>query len=194
MPNNQPSLFGGSQEVESNPFETKPTPAKKARDNHGLLALDLATITGWCDANGSGSWDFTTVLKKEKNAPIRAALPIGTKKYVRFEKTISEYLDITKPRIVVIEKPFIYKSKKRRPNFISFEFAGIMKLMCASYNILMFEYHVQHVKKFATGNGQADKDYMVASCKRYGVVPVDHNEADALHLYHLAIEDLKLKI
>lgn len=191
MPSNQPSLFDTGK-VDENPFKSVAVKEKKVRENHNLLALDLATTTGWCDANGSGSWNFTTAVKKNKDAAKRLGKQSKNKKLVKFEKKISEYINIHKPKIIVIEKAFVFHSKKRRPNFTGFEMAGIMKLICESLDIILFEYHVQHIKKFGTGDGRAKKDKMVASCARYNVTPVDGNEADALHLYHLAIQDLQL--
>lgn len=184
---NQPSLF---EPREDNPFAEKAKPPKK-RKNVGLLALDLATVTGYCYSDGSGIWDLTTVVKTETQK--RLGKKTTGKKLIKFERQISQFIDETKPKIIVIEKPFVYHSKKRRPNFTAFELAGILKLICEEKNILLFEYHAQHIKKFGTGNGQSKKEQMVLACKRYGVTPIDDNEADALHLYHLAIEDLKLK-
>lgn len=162
------------------------------RHDHNLLALDLATTTGWCDAHGSGAWNFTTNIKKPKDPPKRLGKQTNGKKLMRFETRISAYIEERKPKIIVIEKPFIFHSKKRRPNFIAFEMAGIVKLLCEANGILLFEYHTQHIKQYATGFGQANKEQMVAACKRYNVTPTDDNEADALHLYHLAISDFRL--
>jgi len=90
--------------------------------------------------------------------------------------------------------PFIYHQKKRKPNFTGFEMVGVLKYFCEIHNIRLVGYHISHIKKFATGKGNARKEEMASTAvARYGVMPDDHNEADALHLYHLTIEDQKLK-
>jgi len=189
----QPSLFGSAQDEEK-PFDepTVKTHNKAVRADHKILALDLATITGYCDAHGSGSWNFTTLVKKPKDPPKRLGKQTNGKKLVRFETRISAYIEEYKPKMIVIEKAFIYQSKERKPNFTAFEMAGILKLLCEANGIFLVEYHVQHIKKFGTGNGMANKEMMMDCCARYRVKPVDSNEADALHLYHLAISDFIL--
>jgi Holliday junction resolvasome RuvABC endonuclease subunit len=184
----QASLFGGSTPV-VDPFN-KPTTRRERKDHH-ILALDVATTTGWCDAKGSGVWKCA--VSSIKNEEKILGKYVGGKRLMKFEKNLTEHIEQNDIRLVVFEKAFIYHSKDRRPNFASFEMIGVLKMVCAYKNVKMMEYITQHIKKFATGKGNAGKEQMIASAEaRYGVRMDDDNEADALHLYHLAIQDLRL--
>lgn len=175
---NQPSLFGNSDPA---PFQQQPA-GRESRKNVGILSLDIATKTGWCIHDRSGTWDFTP--KQGENEAARL---------FRFRARIDNVLKTGEIKRVIFELPLIYKSKKRRPNFISYEMIGVLKLICIDYRIPFKGYQAMKLKKWATGNGAAKKEDMVSFCKaRYGITPGDHNQADAIHLYHMAIEDLQL--
>jgi hypothetical protein len=89
----------------------------------------------------------------------------------------------------VCEEPIIYHMKKRRPNFVSIEMHGILKLICVDLSVRFADIPLVSLKKWATDDGRADKDKMMKGClDRYGMKVDDGNEADALHLYHYAIE------
>jgi Holliday junction resolvasome RuvABC endonuclease subunit len=183
-------LFGETKQQSENPFDDSRTDRRDHRKT-GLLALDLATITGWCDSFGSGVWGFAHSPAKEKEQRIGKA--VKNKRVAKFHVQLLEYIDSHKPNVIVYEKPIIFRAKKRRPNFASFEMIGVLKLICLQRKILLFEYQLSHIKKFATGAGNANKEDMMKAFKaKYGRDPIDDNEADAVHLYHLAIQDLKL--
>ncbi len=174
---NQPSLFGASQTVDANPFKQV---SSKATQDFNMLALDVATKTGWATYGHSGTWNFTPKAKDDKS--IRLAL---------IRSNVSTIIESMKLKVVVYEMPMIYRSKKRTPNFISFEMLGVVKLVCLDKGIKMRGFQAAKIKKFATGNGAAAKPDMEKFCKlRYGIDPVDDNHADALHLYHYAVQEL----
>ena len=65
---------------------------------------------------------------------------------------------------------------------------------CKENNIPYRAYSAKEIKKFITGNGNASKQAVIdAVNKKYNLSIADDNEADAIALYHLAVEDLKLK-
>jgi Holliday junction resolvasome RuvABC endonuclease subunit len=179
-----PSLFGSQDDEDPFGEAVIAPPVTRNKRDVGLLALDLATATGYCVFDGSGVWRFTTKPKIDKSY-----------KLVFLHQRLKEICEAKKIRRIVYEEPLIYKSKekKRRPNFVSFEMLGIVKFFCLNNNIRFGGYYSGTIKKFATGNGHAQKEEMTgAAISMYQVMPDDHNEADALHLYHLAIEDLQL--
>ena len=61
--------------------------------------------------------------------------------------------------------------------------AAILFMNCIKRNIPYFGEGVKTIKKVVTGNGNADKDMMIAAVKKLGYEPVDNNEADAIGLY-----------
>lgn len=80
---------------------------------------------------------------------------------------------------------------------ILFGFMAIVYAFSESWDhlhITVHEYSPKAVKKFQTGNGNADKQQMVESVNRcYSKHITDHNEADALAMlyYHLEQKELK---
>lgn len=168
---NQPSLFGDIEQS---------VPERKIIQNATILCLDIATKTGWCLGNESGEfysgvWNFTA--KSSESIDVRI--------WKLMEK-ITAIFENQKIAYVFYELPLIYRSKKRRPNFASYEMIGVMKLICMEFRVKCDGRQSAIIKKFATGNGSADKDKMIAACKKkYGFIPTDHNEADAVHLYNM---------
>lgn len=66
------------------------------------------------------------------------------------------------------------------------EFRGILFEICDELDLAEPEFvNVATLKKWATGNGRADKLMMMRACEeKYRYVPPDDNAADACHLYH----------
>ena len=53
--------------------------------------------------------------------------------------------------------------------------------------------NVSTVKKWATGDGKADKKKMIEYCiKRWNITPVDDNMADATHIFKYYVRIYKL--
>jgi Holliday junction resolvasome RuvABC endonuclease subunit len=144
-----------------------------------VLALDLATRTGWADALcgsvRSGYRDFPEV---KGEAP-------GTR-FVRFRNWLREMVDTeTPPELVVIEKPLIGTMKNADVARIAFGFAAITEEVCARFGVRFYAIHNATVKKHATGSGNADKRRMTAAANtqfeaKIGREIIDNNEADAL--------------
>jgi Holliday junction resolvasome RuvABC endonuclease subunit len=169
----QPSLF--SVPSDQDPF----APITRDTVDRGLLALDIATLTGFCTHTASGVWNLTP--KKDESKGMRL---------IRFRAKLKEVCELEKIKLITFEMPAI---QGKFPNFVGMEMVGVMKLFCAELDIDHKGYPPATLQKFATGKGKGNKPLMIQTCKeKYGVDPIDDNEADALHLYHLAIQDLKL--
>lgn len=74
------------------------------------------------------------------------------------------------------------------------EFRGIVYEVAETYNIPVVAFKPSDVKKWATANGNASKAQMIEYCKkRWHIVPIDDNEADAIHIYMYFVHRYKLK-
>ena len=75
---------------------------------------------------------------------------------------------------------------------VASEMIGVLKELCVEKGVEYSTYSASEIKKFATGKGNANKQAMVDSAIALGYAPQDDNEADAIHLYRLASEELKI--
>lgn len=73
---------------------------------------------------------------------------------------------------------------------MAFGFEGNLLSWCRLNEIPVTGIANGTIKKWATGNGHADKAQMIAAVKQFGFEPQDHNSADALALLALAMERL----
>lgn len=155
-----------------------------------LLALDLATVTGWAvQASGvttSGSQSFARYGGcKSKPADHTGA------SFAMFRRWLHETIRTDKPEVIVYEEVMRWMSASSAHAFGGFralmlEAACIHSLPCVGYK-------PKQVKKFWTGNGNADKDVMVAETRRRfpDLDLTDDNEADATAILHLHLSTLQ---
>lgn len=144
-----------------------------------VLALDLATTTGWaCVANNvitSGSINFK---------PSRFD-SVGMK-FHKFRKWLSEKLIEDKPQIVVFEEIHRHLSTASAHSFGGF--LAILQECCVEKEIEYKGFGVGTIKKTGTGSGAAKKWQMIATAKEKfpDQQIVDDNQADALWLLETA--------
>ena len=143
-----------------------------------LLALDIATNTGWKTKTASGVWNFA--LKRGESYGMRV---------VKFKAKVREIIELDRINIVVYERP---AGQHKASIMVASEMIGVLNDLCIELGIDISTYSASEIKKFATGKGNANKDLMIQSAIDLGFNPKDDNEADAIHLYRLAIDDLKL--
>ena len=144
-----------------------------------ILALDIATVTGWASNGFSGIWN----LKPARDESAGFAL-------LRLISKLKEAIDLTSANIIVFERP----AGRHKSSIISqAEKHGTVKLFCEENNIPYRAYSAKEIKEFITNNGNAPKQAVIdAVNKKYNLSITNDNEADAIALYHLAVEDLKL--
>lgn len=153
---------------------------------YNMLALDISTNTGWCTeiVKGhivSGVWNLTPRKNESKGMRL-----------IKFKASLSEVCKSESINLIVFEGAVTYG---KFPNHVGVELQGVLKLFCEENKIEYKSYMPTEIKKFATGKGNADKPKMVAAAQsRFGMQSNDDNEADAVCLYHLAMEDLKLEV
>lgn len=143
-----------------------------------LLSLDIATNTGWCTSTASGTWNLTP--KKDESKGMRL---------IRFKAKLKEICQLEQITLIVFEQVANYG---KFPNFVGAEMQGVLKLFCEEIGIEYRSYAPTAIKKFGTGKGNAKKDLMIAAAKVYKPDVESDDEADAIILYHLAINDLKI--
>lgn len=153
-----------------------------------ILALDLATRTGWAHSSGpSGTWDLS--VRRDESGGMRL---------VRFRGKLNEILqsmggDMYTRGIdlVVFEAPGFVGPGQMAAAFQS-ELQGVLKLWCEECGIQYRGYAPTQIKKHATGKGNASKASMIlaARAKWPGKEPLISDEADALWLLDLAQKEL----
>lgn len=149
-----------------------------------LLALDLGTKTGFAlhtqGATVSGTMDFKP--KRFEGGGMRG---------LRFRKWLDELHSATKIEQVAFEE---VRQGRAADNGASQIYGGLMMMLTAWCEDKKIPYEgvpVGTIKKFATGNGNAKKDAVIASVReKWGFNPKDDNEADALALLHYKLYEV----
>ena len=138
-----------------------------------ILALDVATHTGWATEGASGVWNLTP--KRDESAGVRL---------LRLKAKIREIISLDEIDLVVFERS---QGQHQNAVIVQSELHGVVKLYCEENNIQYVAYSPSEIKKHATGKGNAKKSDMVkAAQEKYGLKSSDDNEADAVHIYHYA--------
>lgn len=143
-----------------------------------VLALDIATTTGWKTKTASGIWDLKP--KRGESDGMRV---------IRFKAKVREVIQLENIGLVSYERPAgLHKSSI----IVASEMIGVLKELCIEMNVQYSCYSATEIKKFATGKGNANKEAMINAAIQLGYHPQDDNEADAIHLYNLTISDNRL--
>lgn len=138
------------------------------------MALDQATTTGWSIVDGNGnlirSGTFCTADKK------RTGESRGMR-YIRFQKKIEDIINEWHPDMVCHEQTLLRGGAATE---LANGFKAIILKVCAERNIEVSCVHTTELKKWATGDGKADKRVMMRTSQSLtSCVPSDDNEADA---------------
>ena len=146
-----------------------------------VLALDIATHTGYYSVHESGTWNFTESKKRN-----------NFRQHKDFRDTLLSFIKDYGILQVVAEDVNVnnHFCDMRKLS----EFRGI--LLEISDELSLPEpifINVATLKKWATGNGRATKTDMVQACiDKYRYTPVDDNAADACHLFHYYIRKYRI--
>lgn len=150
-----------------------------------ILALDLATRTGWA------VWTGTARTSGVRDFSIGAREPRGIL-YQKFDEWLVEMLN-PEPDLVVYEDPGHVRSRPAAA--VLYGFVTRLWQAVDRRRIARQEVQIQRLKKWATGSGRADKAAMIgAVCARFypathspeEACPLDDNEADAIALLEYA--------
>lgn len=149
-----------------------------------VLALDIATHTGFFSTHGRGTWDFTESMRRNNN-----------KQHQAFRETVMNFISEHGIKQIVIEDVSCGRSGKEFKASVKLsEFRGILFEICDTLDIPEPAIvNPRTVKKWATGDGNADKTKMVNFCRlRWKTDPCDDNEADATHIFMYYVKKFKL--
>lgn len=158
-------------------------------DPAGILALDLATTTGWA-ACGPAYRSITTLDASKRVAP---PLDVVSGRYkIQHGWSIGPFLDdfciwlevkigACKPRFLVFEAPILTRGTSVDTARKLMSLAAMTEFVAHRQQVpVVRECHVGQIKRHWTGNGVAGKDQMVECARMRGFRPSDDNEADAL--------------
>lgn len=149
-----------------------------------ILALDLATATGWAlrDARGvvtSGVMTFT--LRRGESSGMRL---------LRFRRWLREMLGDDLIRLVAYEQPIIHRKRRQLNASVAHNLEGVL-LPELEGRIDYVSPTPAEVKKHATGKGNASKAMMVeAACARWELDVEDDNQADALCVLDWTLDEI----
>ena len=139
-----------------------------------ILALDLATKTGW--ARNYGPEPRSGVVKFKGKS--RGARFVELLDWLRqFNKVI--YM----ADLIVFETPHMRGGPATRS---CVGFSSMVEYFAALNGLQVDEYCPDAIKRFATGTAKASKEQMIEAARKLGYNPKDDNEADAIHLLRLA--------
>ena len=170
----------------------------------GVLALDLATTTGWAYGNPEDGLSPTILESTSRVAPPpysygskiigRSAWPDG-RIFDAAETYLNDLITIHNPSVLVYEAPFVGKSEKLAVPFRLLNLAGLAEKLGYQREIArVFSANVSTVRKHFIGHGRLPggeaKDAVIARCKAIGWDPKTEDAADALAVLDYAIHCL----
>lgn len=115
-------------------------------------------------------------------------LSIGSKesqgmKWIRFESRVRNFFKEKQIQLIAYELP---SGRNINPIIHSSKLIAILEKVAVEMGIEYLELSSSEIKKFATGNGNANKSMMIeAARKLWGYDGNDDNESDALHILNL---------
>lgn len=145
-----------------------------------VLALDLGTKLGWAVRARDGAvWHGTEAFTPRKSwTPGQRwlrARSFLTDLIVRHQVTVIAYEDVK--RHMGTDAAHAYGA-----------FLCIVQMVADSHRATLQPVGVKTIKKFWTGNGNADKEAMKAQATVRGFKPDTDNDADALAILHWAVD------
>jgi Holliday junction resolvasome RuvABC endonuclease subunit len=147
-----------------------------------LLALDLATRTGWASWTGvleSGVQVFD--IKRGESPGMR---------YLRFRRWLEDLAQLIAPDLIVYEQTIMRGHGSQAPQEITNGFSTRVQELCALRAIDHAAVYPSTLKKWTTGKGNADKAAMMAAVAERWKAVTDDNESDAIALLHYALEEV----
>ena len=148
-----------------------------------LLALDLGTDCGFA------------IYKEGKF--ISGTKKLGTNKekfgerFYAFRKWLLNILEKHNIESVYFERVYGHKGVEAGHCYGGFMYT--LASVCYQQNIPCISFSVQAIKKFITAKGNATKNEIIAAVKRKGFNPETDDEADAIAIMLLALDDITSK-
>jgi hypothetical protein len=158
-----------------------PTARSFDRGRSTILALDLATTTGWALRDGAGLISSGTVSFR----PSR--YDGGGMRYLRFRA----WLDSLARDVGTIASVHYEEVRRQVGTDAAHIYGGLLATLsawCEERGIAYQGVPVGTIKRFIAGKGNADKEAVIAAVRARGFFPADDNEADAIAILLWAIE------
>ncbi|WP_259393766.1 hypothetical protein [Ralstonia pickettii] len=162
---------------EAVPAQPALTPA-----NINILALDLATQSGWAVMTRDGTFRSGSVRFDSNRLGGKGHRWLAFRKWLM--DTATECGGIQAVYYEDVKQPFASNLAARA----YCGFLAIVEAWAAINNIPLHGVGVGTVKKAWTGKGNASKSEMVAAARQRGIKVVDDNEADAVAILSLALQ------
>ncbi len=152
-------------------------------NNKKILALDLGTKTGWAIKSQNQITSGTIEFKPSR-------FEGGGMRYLRFQKWLGEINQLTGG----IDLVYFEEVRRHLGVDASHAYGGFLAYLtgwCEEKNpkIPYLGIPVKAIKKHITGNGNSKKEVVIEAVKKLGFNPKDDNEADALALLHLVMNE-----
>ena len=159
-----------------------PVPAVAAGDPVGsaVLALDLGQKTGWAVRNADGAIASGTAEFKP------GRFEGGGMAFLRFRAWLLEVDQTTGG----VDTVYFEEVRSHRGVAAAHAYGGFLAHLTAWAEANKVPYRgvpVATIKRHATGQGNANKEAVMAAVRALGFAPADDNEADALAMLHWAL-------
>ena len=145
------------------------------------LALDLGTTTGFAIGGKgyvvSGIWKFKS-----------SRFEGGGMRFLKFRRQLIE-LYAASP----FDEVWYEEVRRHAGTDAAHIYGGLQAILtefCEEHGIPYEGVPIGTIKANWTGKGNASKEAMVAEARRRGFLPIDDNEADALAIFHLKMQEL----
>lgn len=144
-----------------------------------ILALDLATKTGWAVSCGqSGTWDLS--IRRDESSDMRL---------IRLRGKLNDLHSALGIEMVAYEAARHAAPGMQGALVTQAEMQGVLKTWCSDRRIPYKGFSPGEIKKHATGKGNSGKDAMAEAARtKLGVdlAGKDDNEVDAIWLLDMA--------
>ena len=148
-----------------------------------ILALDLATATGWALWASWGEVEYGTVRLPKTGEDVGRFL-------LAFEGWLAPRLTEWKVELVVFEMPILPQPTQMATLRKLYGLAGVTEMVAIRAGVDVCEKNLSTIRKHFIGCGTGPREVMkrltVEECRRRGWDPEDDNAADALALLDLA--------
>jgi hypothetical protein len=148
-----------------------------------ILALDLATKTGWSTNIHGRRFGITEFVLKRGESP--------GMRFLRCRAWLNEMWRLLDQQIEIM----VYEQAHHRGGAATAVCVGLItevQAFAAEHDIELMSVHTATLKKFSTGSGRASKQEMIKAAEQRGWNPQDDNEADACLLLEYALFDLNV--
>ena len=145
-----------------------------------ILALDMATNTGWAADYPQFQYGRETFMVKRGESP--------GMRFLRFSAWLEEMRGLCKPDVIVYEQAH---HRGGPATAVGVGMVTTLQTFAAKHDIELLSCHTGTLKKFATGKGNAGKQDMADACaKQLGHTPDTDDEVDAIWLLEWAHNEM----